>query len=168
MGGLTAKLLSFYRTTRGSAKLSAGKIDPGAGANRTGDVVCPANEDAVPLPGDYTAALEVQGTGRVVLVGFVNTQDTQKAQAGEKRIYARDAGGAEVVELWLKSDGSATLSNGAGYLTLEASGEVIINGATITTGGDVITAAGISLDGHTHPQANDSGGNTEQPTGAPQ
>ena len=42
-----------------------------------------------------------------------------------------------------------------------------LNGAKITSGGDVITASGVSLDGHPHDQAVDSGGNSQEPTAPP-
>lgn len=41
---------------------------------------------------------------------------------------------------------------------------VIINGATITQAGDVVTAAGVSLNNHYHTQDNDSGGDSEPDT----
>jgi hypothetical protein len=49
---------------------------------------------------------------------------------------------------WLKNDGTVSVENPAGHIRIAVDGTVTINGATITPGGDVITAAGISLDNH--------------------
>ncbi|WP_236170140.1 Gp138 family membrane-puncturing spike protein [Pseudomonas parasichuanensis] len=45
-------------------------------------------------------------------------------------------------------DGTTLMQNGAGSFQLQADGTFLINGLKITPGGDVITAAGISLDTH--------------------
>jgi hypothetical protein len=94
-------------------------------------------------------------------VGYLDPKNEQKAAAGEKRIYSRDGGGNTVVELWLKADGSALLSNGTGAIELKPDGEIDLNGATITPEGDIISKSGISLDNHTHT------GNLGSPTSAP-
>lgn len=67
----------------------------------------------------------------------------------------------------IKPSGEVTTTNGAGYITLQAGGDVEVNGATITTGGDVVTASGVSLDNHPHSQGVDSGGDSQQPTDPP-
>lgn len=66
-----------------------------------------------------------------------------------------------------KGSGDITLSNPSYSLKLKSSGDVLhSSGAKITAGGDMITAAGISLDNHVHPQGPDSDGNTQVNTGA--
>ena len=47
-------------------------------------------------------------------------------------------------------DGAVLVENEAGGAELSAAGLWTINGATITTDGDVVTADGISLNNHTH------------------
>lgn len=69
-------------------------------------------------------------------------------------------------EIRIKNDTVSLVVDGLS-VTGVAPGGFDLNGAQITSGGDVITANGVSLDGHPHNQANDSGGNTEQPTDAP-
>lgn len=49
-------------------------------------------------------------------------------------------------------------------VTWDASAGFTINGAQITSGGDVITASGVSLDNHYHTQGNDSDGDSQQNT----
>ena len=44
---------------------------------------------------------------------------------------------------------------------------ITANGAQITEDGDVVTAAGVSLNNHVHAQGVDSDGNTQQPTEPP-
>ena len=141
--------------------------DPGGGAVLQSSRFTAPGVDSVPLPGDYVLTVEVQGTGSTAAVGVVDGQNASTANPGELRIYARDADGALVVSLYLRNDGSAVLTNGSGMATLQPSGEFNINGARITTDGDVISATGVSLNNHTHSQGQDSGGDTEQPTSAP-
>lgn len=64
-------------------------------------------------------------------------------------------------------DGSVKISLNGSRIKMQSPDDIIINGARITPDGDVITASGVSLDIHPHDQSNDSGGNSEQPTGAP-
>ena len=69
--------------------------------------------------------------------------------------------------VWLKSDNSITMGNGAGNMTLGADGTFTINGARITPDGKVYDANGVELGGHTHAQGNDSNGDSEQETDPP-
>jgi hypothetical protein len=75
----------------------------------------------------------------------------------------------------LGADGSILGQNAAGSFELQEGGNFVVNGVTITTAGRIITPTGLTTPsavidgveaaGHRHPQANDSGGNTEQDTG---
>ena len=178
--GLISKLLSYTRIgDRNGAKVSDVKHDPGGGANQTGEHFQAANEDSVPLPGDYLLTVSVQRTGGQVVVGFIDPKQEQTAEPGEHRQYARNADGDQVVQLHLKKDGAAELSNAEGSVVLNADGSIVLttpngantlaadgsvafsNGASITTAGDVLTAAGISLDTHVH--VGNLGANTSVP-----
>lgn len=78
----------------------------------------------------------------------------------------------------LAANGSILGQNAAGSFELQAGGNFVVNGVTITPAGQITTPTGlvtpsavvngVEVDGHNHPQANDSAGNTEQPTGAMQ
>lgn len=189
--GRLGKLLSFLRTTRNGSNVSDAKVDTGGGFNLTLEHFSPAGEDAHPLPGDYVAILPIQATGRGVAVAYADPNNEQTAQPGEKRIYARDSSGAFVVELWLKADGSAVLTNGFGTVTLsadgaisgsnsngsfelESGGDFVVNGVTIDTDGNItsptsvsapsIVADGKELAGHDHDIL--SGSSAPGPTGA--
>lgn len=83
-----------------------------------------------------------------VIQSFQNNGVRLRNSAGDKYI-------------WLKNDGNAEITAG----TLTINGNVQINGTADSTGEG--TFNGIAVSTHTHTQANDSGGNTEQPTGAP-
>lgn len=127
--GRINKILSFVRSAVGAAKVSNVKVDPGGGANRTAQHFAPAGDDSHPLPDDYAATIPVQRTGSEVAVGYVDPKNEQKAQPGEKRIYARDpSDGSVVVEVWLKNTGEAATANENGSATLRPDG-----GSVITT-----------------------------------
>ena len=75
-----------------------------------------------------------------------------------------------------KADGSIKGDNGSGSFELQAGGDFVVNGATIDTSGNItspqqvtgsvgVIAAGKQLAGHTHPQGNDSAGDSQVNTG---
>lgn len=74
-------------------------------------------------------------------------------------IRLRNADGSQFI--WLKNDGTGEMTLSS--LTINAN--TTINGTVNSTGEG--TFNGIAVSTHTHPQANDSGGNTEQDTGPP-
>lgn len=66
------------------------------------------------------------------------------------RMQSRDGG----QHVWIKSSGEISVSNGAGFITLQADGTVSINGAIINTDGTIeapnVTFGGISGKDHRH------------------
>lgn len=185
--GRIAKLLSFVRVTRNSAKMSDVKVDPGGGSNITAENFTASGDDSHPLPGDYVALNTREGAGREDVIGYSDPLNEPKALPGDKRIYARDEDGVLIVEIWLKNTGEALISNDNGSVTLspdgsikgangngsfelQAGGDFLVNGVKIDASGNVtiptsLTLAGKEIAGHDHSQANDSGGNTEADTG---
>lgn len=134
--GWINKVLTFARVTRNNAKISDVKIDPGGGSVITAEHYGPAGDDAHPLTTDYALAVGIPRTGGAAVAGYVDPINAPKAQPGDKRIYARDADtGAVVVEVWLKNDGTATVFNANGSITLRPDG-----GAIITTPGSTFDA----------------------------
>jgi hypothetical protein len=156
------KILSFSHTEENGDGVSEVTIDPGGGANVSGINYSPMGDDSQPLPEDFAVAVPISGTGVNVFIGYVDPKNDQKSRAGEKRIYARNSRGALKVELWLKKDGSAVLSNDLGTVELKINGNVEANGAIIDITGDVTTPEGISLRTHVHVSA-DPGVNTGPP-----
>jgi len=177
--GRIARLISFVRATAGTAKTSDVTVDRGGADNRTPQHFSDPGDDSFPLPDDFTHLEGQAGTGRDSVLGYVDPKNEQKSTAGDKRIYARDpATGDQVVEVWLKSDGSATVTtpmsvfecladgsiagtNGNGDFELQAGGDFVVNGVTIATDGTITTptavnspsvvANGKELAGHNHP-----------------
>lgn len=179
--GWVGRVLSFIRVERNTAKISDVQIDTGGGPNVTAEHFAPAGDDAFPLDTDYAVSQSVQQTGRVATVGYVDPINTPKALEGEKRIYGRDKDtGAVVVEVWLKNDGEAVISNdngsvvlrpdggviattpestfdaaadgsikgsnGNGSFELQVGGDFVVNGVTIDTNGNIVTAGTLNAD----------------------
>tara|TARA_R110002153_G_C13332612_1_gene498605 strand:- start:23772 stop:24341 length:570 start_codon:yes stop_codon:yes gene_type:complete len=185
--GRVARLISFVRATSGTAKTSDVTVDRGGQDNRTPQHFSDPGDDSFPLPTDFTHLEGQAGTGRDSVVGYVDPKNLQKSTSGDKRIYARDASGDQVVEVWLKStgdavtengsgsvelkaDGSITGTNSAGSFSLQAGGNFVVNGVIIDASGNVTIPTSLTLNGkeladHSHSQGIDSGGNTEQDTG---
>lgn len=73
--------------------------------------------------------------------GFVNDGIRLQSRSGGQHV-------------WIKSSGEISVSNGAGYITLQADGTVNINGAIINTDGTIeapnVTFGGISGKDHRH------------------
>jgi hypothetical protein len=142
--GQIGQILEFFRITKGTAKTSDVKVKMAGAINATVDHFAPPGDDSFPLAGDYCALVPQNGEGRLSSVGYIDPQNEQKAQQGDKRVYARDSGGGQVVELWLKNDGSAILTNGAGAIELQSGGNVVINGVAIDTSGNITTPASVN------------------------
>jgi hypothetical protein len=168
--GRISKVLSFLRTLKNGAKVSDVKIDSGGRVNITAEHFAPAGDDSYPLTTDYAVTVHIQKTGGEVTVGYVDPLSEPQAQPGDKRIYARNEAGVPTVQVWLKNDGAAVISNGNGSIELEAGGDVVINGATIDTAGNIssptsiaapsIVVDGKELDDHVHSGVTTGGSNT--------
>lgn len=156
---------SFQRRTLRGANLSQVKVDLGGGRLQTADHFAAAGDDSQPLAGDLAIVVSKVGAGRLSVVGYADTASTPRAAPGDKRLYSRDSDGANVAEVWIKSDGSVIISNDSGAVTLAPSGEVDINGVTIDPAGKItcaelestgkvagllVEAAGKDLTIHTH------------------
>lgn len=166
--GRIARILSFIRSTRKSAKISDVKIDTGGGANITVEHFSTPGDDSHPLKTDYVITLETPQSGGAVAVGYLDPANDQKANEGDKRIYSRDATGVVKAEIWLKNDGSIECTNGNGSIELRAGGNILLNGVTIAADGTVTIPTSLNLNGkeiaeHTH--AITSGSSAPGPTG---
>jgi hypothetical protein len=163
--GRLARLLSFTRSDKNGAKVSVVKFDQGGGANKTGEHFCCPGDDAFPLETDFIHTDTQEETGGFRAIAYLDPISTKKAQAGDKRIYARDSSGNSVCEIWLKNDSSILITNGTGTFTLQPNGDFLINGVTIDTAGNITTpgivtaaqvvapsmlAAGKEIAGHKH------------------
>lgn len=125
--GRLARLLSFVRLSRNGANISDVKVDPGGGPNVTAEHMADAGDDSHPLVTDYVALNSDSGSGREMVIGYLDPINTPKALVGDKRIYARIPNtGLAVVEVWLKNDGEAFISNANGSVTLRPDGGTIV------------------------------------------
>ena len=144
MGNL-AKLISFVRVLRDGDKLSDVELDLGGGNLITSEHASAPGDDSFPLLTDHAAVLSTPRTGGGVTVGYFDLINDPVAEAGDKRIYARDMNtGLVVNQVWLKSDGSILVSNDNGSFELEVGGNVMINGVEIDTGGNITTSGSVA------------------------
>lgn len=166
--GIMAKVLSTLKTRRGSADYNQIKVNSGAGVNLRGEQFSGAGDDSIPLPGDYAVTVEIPRQGGVAIVGFVDPGNASAVNPGEKRSYSRSSDGTIVAQVYLKNDGSVIIDNDNGSITLDAGGDITLNGVTIDASGNVtvptsINLAGKELNGHNH--AILSGSSAPGPTG---
>ena len=137
--GRVAEVLSIERRSDGGHRVEL-KVDPD-GEPITVEYFQAAGLDAPPLPGDFVALEESAGTGAEQATGVIDTRNEGDALAGEVRIYARDAGGTPVTEIYCKRDGSIEIRS----LTGQA---VTINGVTIDADGNVEAPGNIESGGN--------------------
>ena len=198
--GLIGLVLQTISAVRNGVSIRDVKLGLGGGNNVTGEEFSSSGDDSPPLENDNVLAVAIEQTGRVAVVGYVDTQNAPLANNGERRLYSRDSSGEIRAVIWLRNDGSISLSNengemsiaedGAlslqnenGAMSMDANGTINLNGVTIDPDGTMdINGVGISssgavdvpaslkvatkeLAGHTHPQAPDSAGDVQQPTG---
>lgn len=131
---MIGRVLSFARVTLNGAACSDVKNDPGGGAARTARHFAAPGDDSAPLPDDYVFTVPGPNTGSQIAVGYLDPKNDQKAQAGERRFYARDSNGTVVGELWLKNTGEVLADNGTASISLAADGTITIgNGAASLT-----------------------------------
>lgn len=159
--GRIGKLLSFVRTLRNGSKVSDAKVDLGGGENILSEHFSDAGDDSFPLDTDYVLASQIPRAGGHVVAGYLDPINEPIAMPGDKRIFARDpATGIAIVEVWLKGDGAALVSNancsftldpagsikginGNGSFELEIGGDCVINGVVIDTSGNITSPAKI-------------------------
>lgn len=140
--GMIAKVISFFRATNSAgAKINEAKVNPGGGANITAEVFQPAGEDSFPLPSDYAILINFMRTGSFAVAGYVDPINAGTAQAGEKRVYSRDANGAIKAEFHLKNDGTILCTNTEGTIQIDPDGKMVLSNTG--TGKIEIAASGI-------------------------
>ena len=111
--GLMGVLKSFTHVIRNGANISDVKADTGGGRITTAENFSPAGDDSFPLLTDIPFIVPAPGTGRFVVLGYLDPINEGQALEGERRFIARDSSGAPVSFVWLRNDGSLEL-NGAG------------------------------------------------------
>lgn len=145
--GLIGRVLSYAYRVLGADNVADIKLDSGGGANTTAWHAEPANQTSRPLASDLVVVVPIPGQGRQVAVAFIDRANPQDILEGEHKSYARDAAGAVKCQALLKNDGQVLITNAMGSFTLEAGGNVVINGVTIDTSGNIFGAADVTASG---------------------
>ncbi len=141
--GRIAKVLAFLRVKRSDAHVTDITIETGGGVTNAAQHFGPLGDDSPPLPTDYAYVPDSIKNATRAALGYLDPLNEGEAAAGEKRIYARDSGGAVVIEVWLKGDGSVTVNNSEGQFELGADGVFTVNGVTIDSDGTLTTPAAV-------------------------
>ena len=170
MGRIGKVVKSYIAKLSGSGtNAQFSSVEEFAGDQRPVQIFGPCNEDFAPPENCKTINIPLgRGRGFLVSVAYHNQLITPVALPGERLIYSTNqAGDTVMAKVFLKQDGTLVIENSSGYIELAPSGLITANDAEILADGDVLTSDGKSLRNHTHPQGNDSDGDTQQNTGAP-
>lgn len=152
--GFIARVTKWFYASVGATKTTQVQTDQGAGYTLQSPSAAPAGVASTPLAGDLAVCLEVPGAGQSYVVAIVDPNATQDLSSGEVKIYSRSNGGAEVARIKLGNGGTISLSNADGAATinpggacslknsrggidLQEGGNVVINGVTFDTSGNV-------------------------------
>lgn len=154
--GRTAVVVSTERVVDQGVHALEVKIDPGGGAIVTAEHFADVGSDSNPLPGDEVALESSSGAGSAQVSGYSDTRNAGTSQPGEKRIYARNAQGTVVAELWLKGNGDVDVRSIASGGKITLNGVEIDQQGNITAPGEVTAksaspATAVKLSTHTHP-----------------
>jgi hypothetical protein len=120
---IVGKVLSVSRVADGDVLLTEIKVDLGNGDNRRPrSVWLPPGYDGNPLPGDFALMARTDTSGRLECFGFIDPKNVDLTKPGEARVYSRDSEGTTVAEAHLKDDGTISLFNSSGNITLDPDG----------------------------------------------
>lgn len=133
--GRIGEVLAFARIVSGDVRIDEVQVDPGGGANVTAQHVADAGDDSQPLPGDFAALAESNGTGREYVAGYHDPKTPRKAGPGAKRIFSRSAPGVVAAEVWLKEDGTVSIQvfNGA-PISIKSDGPITVDSTDVRLG----------------------------------
>lgn len=120
-------VLSVSSDTEGGEDIPICKVDMGGKDIRAVPLFNASGVDARPRAGDYVSLMAHPGGSGYAAVAFADPGNTSKAGPGEVRFVARDSNGADIAEVYLKTDGSILIENGSGSIELAADGRVTIN-----------------------------------------
>jgi hypothetical protein len=139
--GFLATVVEFLRSSDQGTPTPEVKFDRGGNDTVTGYHFAPPGTDAPPLPGDVGYLGDDLGAGNAQAVAYQDPKNAGVAAGGEHRIYARSAAGELVAELWVKADGSILARSvlASSSVELGADGSISLANAT---GGLTVDAAG--------------------------
>lgn len=102
--GLIGTVIEFIREQVEGEQVVHVKFDPGGEDTATADHFTPPGVDAQPLPDDYMGLAPGAGTGRWVVMGYLDPINEGTAAPGETRLYSRDSDGNILVTLRMAAD----------------------------------------------------------------
>lgn len=144
-GGLIAKILNFVSVRRNNANINDVTIKSGGGVNMTAEHFGGAGSDAQPTVKDYAYLAMNSGTGRHVVIGYLDPVNEGQAKAGERGILGRNPSDNTILcRVFVRNDGSIEIDNDNGGFLLMPNGTVNINGVTIDVNGNITSPANIT------------------------
>lgn len=143
-------VVQFIRRVLDGINLTEVQVTPTAeGLPVTAEHYAPPGVDAVPMEGDTAVQVPGAGSGRWVVMGYMDTANAGEAGPGEFRIYSRNSDGAIQATIWLKSDGSVVTN---GVMTVDVSGNMVIGDPTYSMAlAERVTQLETHYTLHTHP-----------------
>lgn len=142
-----ATILRIEREDEDGDKALFAVVDMGGDSNLTAELMQPAGDDSIPLPGDTAILVEIVGSGSMGAVAFTDAKNESKAQDGERRTFARDADGNMVAEIWAKRDGTIKISS------LASGSKINLNGVEIDQDGNITVPGGVTAKGEVTAQS---------------
>jgi len=155
--GTTAVVQSFERTVDDDGNGSDVKVEvAGEDFVDSAEHFANSGDDSPPLKGDFAALDDAPGKGSQRTTGYVDSKNAGKALPGEKRIYARDADGVVVAELWMNVTEKVIDVQGLAPGWKYRLGKLEIDeDGNLTTPGEITAKAGtpqlVTLTQHIHP-----------------
>lgn len=141
--GLIATILDFLSVNRNNANINDVTVKSGGNYNITAEQYIAI--DKQPLKTDYAFLVQDSGTGRHVVLGYIDPINTNEANEGEEGLKGRSPeGGAVVCRVFVRNDGSVQINNENGNFVLNPNGDFNLNGVIIDTQGNITTPASIS------------------------
>lgn len=119
-----SRVVQFLRSVRDSLQVPEVQVAPTSESIPvTAEHYAPPGVDAVPMEGDTAVTAPGTGSGRWVVMGYMDTANAGTAGPGEFRIYSRNGDGEIVASIWLKSSGDVVVN---GALTVDGDGNMVI------------------------------------------
>lgn len=91
-------------------KSTAGRLVQAVAAGKYALTARSAGDDAPPMEGDRLVLVRIEGTGDHLIAGVVDGVDSS-VEAGERKLYSRDASGSVAATLYLRRDGTIVLND---------------------------------------------------------
>lgn len=130
--GRIGNILEIKQTSSEGVESTDIKLDVGGGENITAPQAGPAGIDATPLETDLAITSSSPGDSGENVVGYVDPKNASKGDG--VYLYARDASGAPIADIWVKTDGSVVITTQGVTIEATAAGAAEISN---TAGGKV-------------------------------